>query len=433
MSRRASTRAVGLVLLGALVPALVSGCGSAPYPPDHLPLPGLAGRGEGAYTVTVELPDAENLVANQNVRLHDVVVGNIESLTFENWHAKAVMRLNGDTRLPVGTTAKVAQKSLLGAEFLELTPPPGGQPGSRMLRDGDVIALDRSGRYPETEEVLAALSTVLNGGGLNQLKTINTELAAALTGHEGQAKELIHTLSAFAGTLDNRKADIVRAIEGIDRLSVRLNQDSAVVAHAVDTLPGGLAELNSQRKDLVDALDAVSKFGDVAKKVVDKDKDDLVDNLRHLEPILKKLADSGNNLTDSLSGILSPPFPVNTAYPTVMRGDYGNLFAIFDVQPITLLRNFCVISFLGGPLQGCSPPLGLLTALPPMGASLPLADPLTTPFGKLPAAGDAPKVPLDLGPPDPAGGLLSDRHDGPSPSHDGPSTGGLFGSLHGGR
>jgi hypothetical protein len=46
MSPRGNARILGLALLGALVPALVSGCGAVPYPPDSLPLPGLAGRGE---------------------------------------------------------------------------------------------------------------------------------------------------------------------------------------------------------------------------------------------------------------------------------------------------------------------------------------------------------------------------------------------------
>lgn len=430
MATRRTTRTAGALLVCLLLPALLGGCGF--YPPDHAPLPGLGGRGEGSYTVTVELPDAQNLVQNQDVRLQDVVVGNIDRLTFENWHAKATVRLDGNAKLPANTTAKVAQKSLLGAEFLELKAPPAGQADQRLLKDGDVIKLDQAGAYPETEEVLSALSTVLNGGGLNQLATINSELAAALNGREDKAKELIHTLGDFVGTLDARKADLVRAIDGLDRLSVSLNKDSAIIANAVDTLPAGLAEVNAQRKDLVDALDAVGEFGDVAKEVIDRDKDRLVDNLEHLEPILKKLADSGNNLTDSVSGILVAPFPADTAFPSVFRGDYGNLFAIFDVQPISLLRNFGVLP------PDFGPAVALLSGLPPLGAGLQPVNPLVTPFVKLPGTGAAKQPsPLEqaLRKPDTGLGLLGPNRGnaGQAPRKpDVPSAGGLLGSLNGG-
>lgn len=411
---RLGRTARALVLVGT-VPVLVSGCGF--YPPDHAPLPGLGGRGDGHYTITVELPDAENLVQNQDVRFNDVEVGNVERITFDDWHAKATVQLDGDVKLPANTTAKVAQKSLLGAEYLELDAP-ASAPDSRMLADGGVIPLAQSGHVPETEEVLAALSTVLNGGGLNQLATINSELSQALGGHEQQAKELIHTLSDFAGTLDARKSDITHAIDGIDRLSTSLNQNSATVAKAVDQIPAGLAEIDAQRKDLVDALDATGKLGDTVKDVVHSSKDDLVDNLRHLEPVLKKLADSGNNLTDSISGALTLPFSANTSFPTVFRGDFGNLFAIFDVQPIDLLRNFGVIP-AGMPMSAVS----MIAGLPPLGAGLKSGNPLVTPFSKLPAAksgvGSAP-----LG-----GGLLPGRH----PDAPRSSGGGLLGPLNGGR
>jgi phospholipid/cholesterol/gamma-HCH transport system substrate-binding protein len=418
------TRGAGLLLAAGLVPALV-GCGV--YPPDQLPLPGLAGRGDGAYTITIDLPDAQNVVQNQDVRLQDVVVGNIDRLEFVDWHARATVRIDGGTRLPANTTARVAQKSLLGAEFVELEAPPADKADARLLGDGDAIPLASAGSYPETEEVLAALSTVLNGGGLNQLKTINNELALALHGHEGDAKQLIHTLSDFVGTLDGRKADIVRAIDSLDRLSTRLNQDPDVVARAVDTIPAGLAELEGQRRDLVDALVAVDRLGTVARGVIREDKGDLVDNLEQLEPTLRKLADSGNNLTDSISGILTPPFPTNSTYPTVIRGDYGNLFAVFDVQPINLLRNFGALP----PGLGVAAPL--VAGLPPLGAGQQAGNPLTTPFGKVPGSTAVPEAEAPkLLRPATGDGLLPERgraKDEPRKS-EGP---GLLGSLHGGR
>ena len=50
------------------------------------------------------------------------------------------------------------------------------------LASGDTIPITRTGSAPEAEEVLGALSLLLNGGGLQQIKVITTELNKALDG-----------------------------------------------------------------------------------------------------------------------------------------------------------------------------------------------------------------------------------------------------------
>ncbi|NHA00701.1 hypothetical protein G5V59_13650 [Nocardioides sp. W3-2-3] len=67
--------------------------------------------------------------------------------------------------------ASIRQTSLLGEKFVSLAAPTNG--GQGRLSDGDVIK--NGGRNPEVEDVLGALSLVLNGGGIAQAKTISTE------------------------------------------------------------------------------------------------------------------------------------------------------------------------------------------------------------------------------------------------------------------
>ena len=84
--------------------------------------------------------------------------------------------------MPANVHAAVGQKSLLGAEYIQLSPPSTGANGR--LRKDAVIPLSRTNHYPGTEEVLAAVSLLLNNGGLSQLRTITTELDKALNGRE---------------------------------------------------------------------------------------------------------------------------------------------------------------------------------------------------------------------------------------------------------
>ena len=64
-----------------------------------------------------------------------------------------------------------------------------------MLADGDEhLRSTRPGRNPEVEEVLGALSLVLNGGGVAQLKTIASEVNKALDGREGATRSVLEQI-----------------------------------------------------------------------------------------------------------------------------------------------------------------------------------------------------------------------------------------------
>src|SRR3546814_8159169 len=70
-----------------------------------------------------------------------------------------------------------------------------------------VIPVERTGRYPETEEVLASAATLLNGGGLGQVRTITRELNKAMGGREGDLRSLIDNLDTLATTLDAQRSE----------------------------------------------------------------------------------------------------------------------------------------------------------------------------------------------------------------------------------
>ena len=90
-----------------------------------------------------------------------------------------------------------------------------------------MIPIERAGRNPEVEEVLGALSLLLNGGGVAQLKTITQELNLALEGREDSARSVLRNLRTFTGQLDDNKADIVDAIESLNRLAIAAREAAA--------------------------------------------------------------------------------------------------------------------------------------------------------------------------------------------------------------
>jgi len=332
-----------LVTLGAL-----AGC-RVPSLAD-LPLPGGAPSG-AAFHVTAEFSDVLDLVPRAAVKVNDVTVGSVEKITLSGWMASVKLRVDKTVSLPANATAAIRQTSLLGEKYVALLPPEKGAEGR--LADGDNIPLSRTGRNPEVEEVLGALSFVLSGGGVQQLRTISVEINKMLNGRTDDARGVLTQITSLVGALDDQKASILTAMQAVDRLAVTLNKESRTVGAAIDALGPALKVLNGQHDDLVRMLRQLDKLGDVGTQVLRASKDDVVATLRHLAPPLRELADAGDSLPRGLSLMASFPFPKEAA--DLAQGDYANaLFAMdFDLSKLLASGGVGDSSNLPSPIQIC--------------------------------------------------------------------------------
>ncbi len=331
--RRGGTAARALVgaVLGTL---LLSGCDFDVY---ELPLPGGTDVGSEPITVTAEFRDVLDLVPKSTVKVNDVSVGQVTEVSLDGQHAVVTMELRDDVDLPANAVAELRTTSLLGEKFVSLSPPADATAEGE-LEDGADIPLERTGRNPEVEEVLGALSLLLNGGGVAQLKTIADELNQALEGREDSARSVLRRVRTFMGQLDENKTDIVTAIASVNRLarSARAQQDS--IDAALDELPSALTSLDQQRTDLVKMLRSLSRLGDVGVRVIKASKEGTISALEQLRPVLTELANSGDNLVKAFHVFLTYPFvdEVVGRDPQVARnlpmGDYTNLSIQLEID-----------------------------------------------------------------------------------------------------
>ena len=320
--------------MSAVVAAL-SGCGF--HGVYSLPLPGAEANGAHTYTVNVQLADVLDLVPYSAVKVNAATVGHVVSIKVQGDHALVACRLLDRVRLPANSVARVEQTSVLGEKFVEIEPPRTEAPQGRLV-NGSVITLARTDTDASVEEVLAALSALLNGGGVGQLHTITRELSTALTGRTAVTRDLLDRMSAFAAGLDAQKSAIIHAMEGLDRLTSIVRSQESSVVNAVQTMPQALRVLVDDRKRLTTMLVAVQHLGDVATHVVNASSADLVANLRDLQPTLTRLAEVGDVIPQTLGVILT--YPTADTVEQEYFGDYGNLSLTIDVSSSSLLQTF---------------------------------------------------------------------------------------------
>jgi phospholipid/cholesterol/gamma-HCH transport system substrate-binding protein len=199
-----------------------------------------------------------------------------------------------------------------------------------------VIPVDRTDVGAQVEEVLGALSLLLNGGGVEKIQTIARELNAATTGNEAELRSLLSNLDQLVGMLDRQKADIVRAIDSVERLTRTLVDQRAKIANVIDNLGPGLDVLNQQRGLLVGTLQSLNRLSDVAVDVIRRSQANTVADLRALQPILANLVAAGDALPGSLQILLTIPFADNSL--NVIKGDFANIDVTLDVDVLQLLQ-----------------------------------------------------------------------------------------------
>lgn len=345
------------LVCAVLAAMFMSACDASVY---SLPLPGGPDVGEDPMTIKVEFADVLDLVPQSTVKVNDVSVGKVTAIDLQGYQALVTLEVRNDVDLPGNAVAELRQTSLLGEKFVELSAPDEGAIATKM-KDGAVIPIERAGRNPEVEEVLGALSLLLNGGGVAQLKTITQELNSALEGREESARSVLEQLRVFTGQLDQNKEDIVAAIESLNRLALAAEKQLPTIDKALDELPSALDSINRQRDDLVQMLRSLDQLSSVAVDVIARSKDATITSLQRLDPVLTQLAASGDDFTNAFNVFLTYPFvdEVVGRDPQVARnlhmGDYTNLSITLDVDLTALPSEIPTTIPTSLPTEACIP------------------------------------------------------------------------------
>jgi phospholipid/cholesterol/gamma-HCH transport system substrate-binding protein len=320
---RIASRALALVMVALVLSSCGSWKGIA-----NVPLPGGPGTGSKKTTIYVQMPDTLALNVNSRVRVADVYVGRVRAIELKNWVATLTLDLQPDIKLPQNTLAKIGQTSLLGSQHVQLDSPP--DPSPQLLKSGDTIPLKNSSAFPSTERVLASIATILRGGGIQNLETIQTEIFNVLNGRGDQIREFLNRLDTFTDQLNQQRDDITHAIDSTNKLLT-------IVAQRTDTLDRVLTEFPplikhfADTKDLfADAITALGRISVAADNALAPSSANLHTNLQNLQRPLKQLGRASPYLIGALKLMLTAPFSIENV-PKVVRGDYLNVSLMVDL------------------------------------------------------------------------------------------------------
>lgn len=314
----------------------------------NVPLPGGPGTGSERTTVYVQMPDTLALNVNSRVRVADVYVGRVRSIELKNWVATLTLDLEPSVKLPVNSLAQIGQTSLLGSQHVQLDPPP--DPSPQMLETGDMIPLKNASAFPTTERVLASIASILTGGGVANLETIQTEIYNVLNGRADQIGEFLRRLDTFTDELNQQRDDITRAIDSTNRLLAIVAQRNETLDAVLTEFPPLIRHFAETRDLFADAVESLGRISGAAEDALAPASDDLNTNLANLQRPLRELGKSGPYLLGALKIFLTAPYTIENV-PKAIRGDYINTSLTVDLTLSAIDNGFFSGTGISGMLR----------------------------------------------------------------------------------
>ncbi|MCQ4120178.1 MCE family protein [Rhodococcus tibetensis] len=280
-----------------------------------------------SYRITAEFDGADRVVPGAEVRAGQDVVGRVSEVSTRDFTARLELRIRNDVPVPQDVTARIELPTALGNPFVRLNIEDGsGVP----MDDGDVIPLAQTSRGPDIESGLAALATVLNGSGIDQMSTIMGELSAAFAGRSDKVRDLVDMLNNTLGVVDDHRDELNRAIVASHAFSAELAAGQPVLDRALTEMSPVIDLLVSQREQITALMQQASTLAGEAERVLGSSGTELSAEIDHAGTVLTALEGFESELAPTLDAVARFLGGFAAATP----GDYVTFNGTFDVTAV---------------------------------------------------------------------------------------------------
>jgi phospholipid/cholesterol/gamma-HCH transport system substrate-binding protein len=215
--------------------------------------------GNNGCTVSADFPDSGGIFSNAEVTYRGVTVGKVGSLHLIPGGTKVDLHLDScsSPKIPASVSATVADRSVVGEQYVDLEPPPGTQNGQGpYLSAGATIPMARNHIPTATQTLLTDLDRLFRSVPLNALRTTISELGKSVAGRGNDLGRLLDATDQFIGAATqsrNLNATIALIDESSSVLQTQLDQRQplAIWTHNLNLLSQQLKTSNPDFRHLL--------------------------------------------------------------------------------------------------------------------------------------------------------------------------------------
>ncbi|MGO4254847.1 MCE family protein [Marmoricola sp. RAF53] len=208
---------------------------------------------DSSYEVNAHFAQSGGIFTGAAVAYRGVGVGQVSDMKLTDDGVNVVLRIDKThDDIPADTLARVANKSAVGEQYVDLEPKTDEAP---YLKDGSVIAPADTAVPVSTTEILTNLDGLVQSVPQDQLRTTVSELGAAFQGTGDDLGRIIDTSNEFIRAA-NDNFDVTTALikDGNTVLRTQADKGSAVRSFARDLalFSGTLADNDASLRSLIE-------------------------------------------------------------------------------------------------------------------------------------------------------------------------------------
>lgn len=273
------------------------------------------GIGSNPCTISAEFPQSGGIFTNAEVTYRGVTVGRVGQLHLIDNGVRVDLDLSNcsDPRIPADSAAAVADRSVIGEQYVNLIPPNGAGP---YVHGGAVIPMSRTTVPVSPQRLLTNLDQLVNSVDLPALRTMVSELGQAFNGRGQDLGSLLDSTNALLKSAQQNLPDTIALIDsaaGVLQTQLDEKQPLTSFTHNLNLLSQQLKASDGDIRTLLD--DAPADL-----KVVD---DFVRNNRTDLGSVLANLATTGETLVRHLDGLTE----ILELYPALAAGGQTALTA----------------------------------------------------------------------------------------------------------
>jgi phospholipid/cholesterol/gamma-HCH transport system substrate-binding protein len=209
-------------------------------------------------TISADFPDSGGIFTNAEVTYRGVTVGQVGSLHLIAKGVRVDLKLNScsSPRIPSNVSATVADRSVVGEQYVDLEPAHGTTDQGPYITKGANIPIERNAIPTATQTLLTNMDRLFRSVPLDALRTTISELGKSVAGRGNDLGRLLDAqdqLVAAASRSDNLAATITLIDQSASVLQTQLDQQQPlqVWTHSLNLLSQQLKASNGDFQHLL--------------------------------------------------------------------------------------------------------------------------------------------------------------------------------------
>jgi phospholipid/cholesterol/gamma-HCH transport system substrate-binding protein len=291
--------------------------------------------GDDGCTITADFKDAGGIFTNAEVTYRGVTVGKVGAIHLRKEGIRVDLDLDncGSPQIPASTGATIADRSVVGEQYVDLRPPEGTKTGvGPYVRANSNIPMSRTAIPTATQVLLTDLDRLVNSVDLENLRITVGELGKAVSGKGNDLGDLLDATNAMLATANspaNLQATIALIEDSSSVLQTQLDDKDPLQSwtHSLNLLSQQLKASDGDIRHLFDTgpgdLDVVTQF--------------IKDNRTDIGVTLANLITTGDLLIRHIDGVeeVLELYPALAAGgPTALHDRAGALGLIMQSAPM---------------------------------------------------------------------------------------------------